>query len=173
MRVGERRRPAAASPQPSFWWQRSAGCDRLANMNTTAPPTVEARLASLERSARRWRAGCAALLAVGVGALVLGADKPPPASFDTLRVKRLEVANDDGKVVGTLSALDGEGMLILNNKAGKTAVGLGAVEAGGILTIHNNSGTKCIMLTGGDDTGGRISLRDTFGKEVQSIPAGR
>lgn len=56
----------------------------------------EERLARLERSNRRWRAGCFALLSlIGIG-LIAAAEKAP-APAELLQAKRFELIGPDGK----------------------------------------------------------------------------
>lgn len=82
---------------------------------------LEARVAKLERAARRWMAGCFAVcvLAVGMGAVANEALKE--VEFESVKAKRFQVVGSDGKGLATF------GMIKTTNRE-STVLVLGASD---------------------------------------------
>ena len=76
--------------------------------------TLEARVALLERSARRWRWTACGLAVAGLAAVTVGATATP-AVQDLLRVHRLEVVTDDGRTAVTITAQADGGMVTIKS----------------------------------------------------------
>ncbi len=114
-------------------------------MNTTETITrrldrLEAELRRSQRRAGRYRDLCIALAAAGVVAALLAAARQDVA--DLLRIKRLEVVDNEGRLVLAASAGANGGQLDLWSPAGTNVLRASANEHGGDLAIWNNGGTN-------------------------------
>jgi hypothetical protein len=104
--------------------------------------TLEERVASLEKSNRRWRYG-AALLVLTVASIA--ASKP-----DTTR--RLAVVNDKNVVVAEIGATaDGDGQMRILDRAGRQPIlfeakGGGPLSPGGTILMNGADGTPCFRV---------------------------
>jgi hypothetical protein len=106
--------------------------------------TVETRLQALERElttlrrANRWyRRGCAAALgSVAIGGLMAAASMVP----DVVQAKKLEILDEQGKVVVAIDASKAGGQVNLWNAAGHNTMRIGTNDQGGDIAIWNNDG---------------------------------
>jgi hypothetical protein len=123
--------------------------------------TTEDRIESLEnqlrvqqsqvRRQRRWNIALGAVVVVGGLMAATGVRSVP----DVIQAKKFEVVNDDGKVIASLYANMGGGMLSVSNKDGEVVSGLGSdeVNGGGVLGINNKDG-KIVAGIHADENGG-------------------
>jgi hypothetical protein len=113
---------------------------------------IAARLALLQR---RLRCERRLLLGLGLGLLttVGVAAQTPPSTSTVIRTARLEVVDEAGQVVFTVSATRGEGSILLQNSAGQPGVGIYASPTGGRLTVLNAEGQEVFSTGLRQDTG--------------------
>lgn len=161
---------------------------------------LERRLASLEadcghaqRTARRARSlagGAIALLAGGV----LIAAAAPGAVNGVLKLKRLEIIDDEGHLVFAASSDARGGRLDLWSASGANVVRAGANEHGGDLNMWNDDGTtvyaayatdaggalgvwntdseQAVVFARADERGGRLEVRNDIGATVLDLATG-
>src|SRR4029453_7835287 len=94
------------------------------------------RMARLER---RMRCERRLWLGLGLGLLVtagVAAQTPPPAPT-VIRATRLEVVDEAGQVVFTVSAAKGGSAMLVQNSAGQPGIGVYASAKGGRLAVLN------------------------------------
>jgi hypothetical protein len=114
--------------------------------------SIAGRMALLERRLRRERR---VWLGIGLGVLVtvgIAAQTPPPAPT-AIRATRLEVVDEAGQVVFTVSAARGGSTLLVQNSAGQPGVGVYASETGGRLAVLNAEGQEVFSAGVRQDTG--------------------
>jgi hypothetical protein len=89
-----------------------------------------------------------------------------------VRAKKFEVVNEEGKVVASLYANMGGGMLSFSNKDGEVVAGLGSdeVNGGGVLGINNKDG-KTVAGIYADENGGVARVLNNKFTEVAGICA--
>ena len=89
-----------------------------------------------------------------------------------VRAKKFEVVNEEGKVVASLYANMGGGMLSFSNKDGEVVAGLGSdeVNGGGVLGINNKDGKIVAGIFANKDGGVARVLNNKF-TEVAGIRA--
>jgi len=87
-----------------------------------------------------------------------------------VRAKKFEVVNEEGKVVASLYANMGGGMLSFSNKDGEVVAGLGSdeVNGGGVLGINNKDG-KTVAGIYADENGGVARVLNNMFTEVVQI----
>jgi hypothetical protein len=99
-------------------------------------PTIEPRLAAVERQLRFHRAVIAGLLVALVALVGYGATKGVP---DVIRAKRIEILNEKGKAVVTLGSINGLGSGIIEayTMDGQRAVAItGVLLTGNVCTFY-------------------------------------
>ena len=86
-----------------------------------------------------------------------------------VRAKKFEVVNEEGKVVASLYANMGGGMLSFSNKDGKVVAGLGSdeVNGGGVLGINNKDGKTVAGIYADENGGVARVLSNKFTEVVQ------
>ena len=133
--------------------------------------TTEDRIESLENQVcrqRRWNIALGAVVVVGGLMAATGVRSVP----DVIQAKKFEVVNDEGKVIASLSANMGGGMLSVSNKDGEVVVGLGSdeVNGGGVLGINNKEGKRVAGIHA-DKNGGVSRVFNNNFTEVAGIRA--
>lgn len=91
--------------------------------------TVEDRLASLERSARRWKLATFCVAALACTAMMLGAQEKEPEAQEEVRAKRFTLVGPDGEPVGAWIA--DKDSAALGMQMGKQQVLLGILPGDG------------------------------------------
>jgi len=93
-------------------------------------------------------------------------------AHDVIQAKKFEVVNDEGKVVASLYANMGGGMLSFSNKDGEVVAGLGSdeVNGGGVLGINNKDGKRVAGIHA-DENGGVARVFNNKFTEVAGIRA--
>lgn len=130
----------------------------------------EVRVASLERSNRRYKAGMFFLLACLAPLSLFGfvQDKVP----DVLKAKKFQLVDDGGKVLASMEAFDGCGAITTYNAAGNILVDIvpGKSGAGGIVVYDGNKHQNLVIT---DVTGGGGSIRLNNANEKTALSIGR
>jgi hypothetical protein len=149
---------------------------------------LEARLARLERTNRRYRLAIVGLVAGIVAATALGFDQN---IYDVVRARRFEVVDSTGAVLTEIGydasggrvlarRRDGGGALFFTNAEGG-ALGLltpdghvpfraGVSPKGGLLVITNRDDQFVMMAAADDSSGGAMILYDKTGRELWHAP---
>lgn len=145
-------------------------------------PTMEERLTSLERSARLWRMGALGLSFALVASLLMGTAQPVQSgtdleevrrwaagvqralattTLDSLRVKRLEVVNDEGRTI-VLAAADASkhGILEVWNRDSRGRALVGHYPDGLPLIGLEDGGHHLRAGLFATDVGGSLELYD-------------
>jgi len=81
-------------------------------------------------------------------------------NIDVLMVSSLLIADEEGRVVATLSSFNGEGSLSLRNANGEALISLGSLYEGGHLTIWNGSGETVVNMGAYIDDSGYLLIFD-------------
>lgn len=97
--------------------------------------SIESRVETLERSARRWRVAAVALGASLIAWVGVGADEKKAA--DAVSARSFTVVNAKGEAVGVLSAEDEGGKLLLKGSAGGALVGVEVKQDGAAVMLHD------------------------------------
>ena len=133
--------------------------------------TTDTRIESLEtqvRTLKRMLFGVFGLVVVG-GLLAVTTLQSVP---DVIQAKKFEVVNGDEKVVASLYASMGGGVLSFSNKDGEVVAGLGSdeVNGGGVLGINNKDGKRVAGIHA-DENGGVARVFNNKFTEVAGIRA--
>lgn len=157
--------------------------------------TLEARVARLERSARRWRMLFFGLIVMIVVAAAVGGQRPAPKVAEEVKAKLFTAVNDKGEAIVSIGTTpDGadHGILIFN-KEGKPSVLLNVgADGNGSLNVFDGkrqhhaalsaraqggsvmigpSEDKVVFFAGSDDDGkSYITLQDKKGNVVFQKP---
>jgi hypothetical protein len=155
--------------------------------------TLEQRVEHLERSSRRWRAGCIATVIVAAAAFLMGADAPPAAPAAAPAPAAVPAQAAAGQLpngnFGHLTATDltitsGAGGPALTVLSDKNQTSLSITDANLSTTavlVVSNAGAN-ILLTkqtpkgitraslGVDDQSGTIDVKDVTGKTKEIEP---
>ncbi len=122
---------------------------------------LESRIAALERSNRRLRLafGLLALAAVALATVAMGGETAAPA-LDELRVRSLDVVNDDGVTVVHLGVRSsGAGGFWLTDARGRRVIHLNQnVQGAGRLAVSNAEGGEAAVLTADVNGEGTLHL---------------
>ncbi len=125
-------------------------------------PSLEARLARLERSLRRTRLVAAAALV-----LVAGLALAPLPADDTLRTHRLQLLDARDDVVVDLRPGDWGAELVFFGPGDLRTLRVGNDEHGGMVRVFRRDGTAAVSLDAveltDDVTAGRVQLHDGEG----------
>lgn len=132
-------------------------------------PTLEARVARLEKSARRWKLATIGLL-LGGGAVAVGGAVADPV-VDTIRAKRIHVVNDQGTAVGILAASEGDGILLLKSKEGGRLVSATATAKGSNIHVDHANGKTAFVAEATDGGAPSVRAEDSRGNVVWQTPA--
>ncbi len=123
---------------------------------------LESRIATLERSNRRFRLafGLLALVAVALLTAAMGAGEATGSAIDDLRVRSLDVVNDDGVTVVHLGVRSsGAGGFWLTDARGRRVVHLNqTVQGAGRLAVSNADGGEAAVLTADVNGEGTLHL---------------
>jgi hypothetical protein len=122
------------------------------------------RLALLECRLRRKRR---LWLALGLGLLAtvgVAAQTPPPAPT-VIRATRLEVVDEAGQVVFTVSATKEGSTMLVQNSAGRPGVGVYASATGGRLAVLNAEGQEVFSAGARQD----MSLPGLWERQLQAL----
>lgn len=120
--------------------------------------TVEERLARLERSNRRWRSACAALLlSIGAGMIVAAEKAPPPAEI--LQAKRIELIGADGKAAIVMEARpDATSLAVWGPDHEHAAVLVAKQDKTALMLLKNKDAPE--VYAEAVDQGGQIGVTD-------------
>jgi hypothetical protein len=143
--------------------------DRVARLERELA-RAHADRADAERRARRrggWLLGLACVL--GAGALLAAA---APESFAVVRTKRLEIVDDQNRVLALLAAGPDGGQLDLWASTGMNAARVGATKAGGDLSIWNVQGKPALGAFVAD-AGGIVETYDNNGRMQTRVSSAR
>ena len=124
--------------------------------------TLENQVDTLQKQVRNLRR---ALIAVCGGAAILGlvAATVPDAVPDLVRAKKIQVVDDDGKVLVGMGENEHGGVLVVANGDQQEIVVLGAASTGGILGINNNEKVANFILEAKKD-GGFLTIKNSADK---------
>ena len=89
---------------------------------------------------------------------------------DVIQAKKFEVVNDDGKVIASLYANMGGGMLSVSNKDGKIVAGIHADENGGVARVLNNKFAGVVVISANADGDGVMMTSGSKGKVTSRTP---
>lgn len=112
--------------------------------------SLESRLAALERSNRRLRAGLLAVVLAGTGAIGLGATRGGVP--EVLRASRFEVVNGKGEIRASLSAYPDGASLALLNRAGIERASLGLDDKSDAALVLAGHGGQTLVRLEADQT---------------------
>lgn len=119
---------------------------------------LEERFTRLERSNRRWRASCFALLLIGGVGFVIAAEQPPgPAEI--IQAKRIELIGPDGKAAIVLEAKSDSTSLAVWGPDHQHAAVLVAQNNKSALMLMKNKDTPEVFAEAVDH-GGEIGVTD-------------
>jgi hypothetical protein len=126
--------------------------------------SVEERLARLEHSNRRWRAGCATLLLlIGIGFVVAAEKAPAPAEI--IQAKRFELIGPDGRAAIVLEAKpDSTSLAVWGPDHEHAAVLVAQKSKSAMMLLKNKEAPE--VFCEAVDQGGQIGVtdgRDTAG----------
>lgn len=124
--------------------------------------TVEERLTQLERSNRRWRTACIALLSlIGIG-LIAAAEKAP-APAEILQAKRIELIGPDGKAAIVMEAKpDATSLAVWGPDHEHAAVLVAKPDKTAMMLLKNKDAPE--VYAEAVDQGGQIGVTD--GRDV-------
>jgi hypothetical protein len=136
--------------------------------------TVEQRMDQLEKRNKRLTIALT-MMAVAMCAMVTMAAKyrvEKEGLFEMVATRQINVMNDAGKVVVTLSANDdGNGMIRTRSAKGNDLVDLTSTEGGnGTVRTFQPNGKKLVML-GSTDNGGGVVVLNKTGEMIAEIKA--
>ncbi len=135
-------------------------------------PTVEERVARLEKSLRRSRLLSLGLLLAALG-LTAGLVYDLVGVRGTIRVRRLIVVNERGSAVEIESSDDGDGIVSIHDSMNIPRVLIGNSRKGfGTLELYSGAQQKLISI-GGSGSGGQIAVYNNSGKKVIDAQASK
>jgi hypothetical protein len=135
-------------------------------------PSIEQRLARVEKLLRRSRYLCLALLMASLG-LTGGLLYEFLAVRGTLRVRRLIVVNERGSAVEIESSEDGDGIVSVHDSMNIPRALLGNSRKGfGTLELYSGAQKKLVSI-GGSGSGGQIAVYNNSGKKVIDAQASK
>jgi hypothetical protein len=122
---------------------------------------VESRLAALEKSNRRWRAGCIVLLSLlGLGVLLAAERSPAPPAI--LQARRIEVLDAKGKAVITLQASDEASTIAVEGPDHEhTAVIVAKAKSASLMLLKNKEAVEVFAEAGNE--GGQLGVTNGRG----------
>jgi len=131
--------------------------------------TVEERITNLENANRQWRR-----LTVGMVLLVafLGYDYATRAKPDTLRLRKLEIVDEQGTTLATFGTFEGAAMLNLFGTTGKGRITMGAGEGGSDgaqINVYNPLGKKVVSVQSDKTNEGAVHVSDVNGKITNGL----
>jgi hypothetical protein len=129
------------------------------------PPSLEVRLAELERSVRRTRLLCLALVLAAVVATAAPMSPSTPEVSEVLRARAFEVVDAGGRVVASLDATPGGGRARVLSTTGTSGVDTLVTEAGGRVVVFSEAGRFRVAL-GNDQFGGALTIANADGSLV-------
>src|SRR5438874_2246573 len=122
---------------------------------------LEERLARLERSNRRWRRSCVALVAFIATGLVLAAEQAP-APAEILQAKRLELIGPDGKAAIVMEAKpDATSLAVWGPDHEHAAVFVAQKNKAAMMLMKNKEAPE--VFAEAVDQGGQIGVTDGRG----------
>ena len=131
--------------------------------------TTEVRIRNLEalvRRQRRWNIALGALVVVGGLMAAKGIQEVP----DVIRAKKIQVVDDDGKVLVGMGSDKHGGFLVVANGSEQEIAVLGAGSNGGNLVLTNNDKVPQVIL-GMTKDGGVINAMNSGGKVAAGMAA--
>src|SRR5437762_1952781 len=120
---------------------------------------VEERLKRLEVSVRRWQRISLGLLFIGVAPYLLGGTAEKD---DELTVKKLFLANEQGRVVGALTADKTGGSLLLNSTDDSRQILINADNENAEMLLVQKR-VHLVTIGTSDKLGGFLSVKDSAG----------
>ncbi len=168
---------------PTSCSSRSATSDCLFAAPASGDADLLSRVARLEaaldqatnaaqrarRSARRWSLG--AIVGTALGAMALMAAGLPD-SFAVVRTKRLEIVDDQNRVVGLMTVGSDGGQFDLWSTGGANVARIAATPKGGDFSMWNAAGRPAVGAFVGD-AGGRFEVYDEGGRAMGRMNASR
>ena len=124
--------------------------------------TVEQRLESLEKSARRYRLATVVLALVIVAGVTMG--QTGSDISDVVKTRRVEVYDDAGNMVVLIANTEHGGMMGVSNVAGEPKVAIANTERGGAVEISNKTGESIVTLSADEYGNGVVGAWDRKGK---------
>lgn len=126
------------------------------------------RVAQLERMVRRLAMSCAAAVALLVGVAAMGFARGGGSDGPVdLRVTRLQVVDDAGRIVLTLGANASGGVVAVQGADGALVATLASTRSGsGLLALADGKGGRLVEISGRPDGGGGVV--NLFGGKAES-----
>ena len=132
--------------------------------------TTEQRMQKLEkqvRRQRRWNIALGVLVVVGGMMAAKGIQEVP----DVIRAKKIQVVDDDGKVLVGMAGDKHGGVLAVANGSEQEVAVLAAESNGGNLLLLNNDKVPQVILSM-TKNGGGIDIMNSLGKKSAGMVAG-
>ncbi|MDE0890488.1 MAG: hypothetical protein OSA40_13670, partial [Phycisphaerales bacterium] len=126
-------------------------------------------LATERKRRRRLEKGVLALALVAIGAGTIAASSLQTAS-EVVRTKRLEIVDENGRIVALASAAKHGGRIDLWDDAGTNSARLGGNGTGGDLALWNRAGEQ-VVAAYADGTAGRLEVNTKGGAVGVAISA--
>jgi hypothetical protein len=130
--------------------------------------SLEDRLAVLERAKRTQGRILAALGACLLALVTMGAGAGPS---DVLQARRIEVIDGGGKILLSMEARDGRGVLELQNEEGQRGALLSTTPDGGALALFDERAHQ-VVLVGAESDGGVAELSGADGRTRVRLGSG-
>lgn len=130
--------------------------------------SVEDRLVVLERANRMQRRIVVALAASVIALVSMGAGSGPS---DVVQARRMEVVDGSGKILISLEARDGRGVLELQNEEGQRSALLSNTPDGGALALFDERAHQVVMV-GADADGGMVETSAADGRTLVRLGSG-
>jgi hypothetical protein len=128
-------------------------------------PSVEERLARVEKLVWRWKLAVVVLSMTILGFTAMGAQPELPTYVpDVIHARRIDIVNNKGVVVASVGQVKGNGSLALYNENGKMQFVVAGTKDGGVFSIC--SGDRQLIRAGGSGNGGRIDILSAAGQEA-------
>jgi hypothetical protein len=121
--------------------------------------SLEQRIARLEQSNRRWRAGCIAVLLAATGAYFIGADRALPPPADLVQAKRLEIIDGKGHPSIVMQTKDDAASIaVYGPNREYAAVLMGQEHKASMLLVKGTDAPE--VFAEAVDQGGQIGIAD-------------
>jgi hypothetical protein len=134
-------------------------------------PDLETRVATIERSMRRWRTAAALSLCCAIAAIAWGAGKDEPAVSAEVRTRKLVIENIQGHPVALIRGTDEGATFILEDKKLGTGTLIAEVSVeGAAVAVYGPEGEKAMAGMNMDRRGGFFTATDPKGKTTFEVP---
>lgn len=135
--------------------------------------SIEARLAAIEKSNRRWKWMSLTLGLVLLAVTAVAADTPEKDKTvpEVIYARKFVAVNDRGEPVAFMGHSKNVGMVTVAGPGGGLLVVASATDNGdGIITTYNDEGQKLVSLGAGHSGDGHVAIYDQEGKQLLHQP---